>query len=697
MRLSLISAAFTLLSLVPALAAPTFQELMDPAMFPDPQRGLTVESVLESPDGIHIRTTGADIRLDPASGTVTFDQRIGHERRLVELHLGATLEGCRITHRGSGFARLYFEHPKITIRVNGDSLFMLHAHEAVSASILSGIDTAWHASFGSNHLIADEWGAFGLYTSVNKGGEEYTPYNNPVARYSLPSDAVLWVAVCPPKPYDWGRSFHDHVVWHWSNTLGYPDDATLTRWKSAGNIVLLQSEVMLWKDWNLDFEPRLGANEFERVRKTLHDLGMRFMVYTSPYYFLRGTSLESKAFNSFEGFTNWPPGTPTGENMDLFLDAIRRVMAESKPDGLYFDGQYIENPAALYALARYAREIVGETGLLEWHSTRALGPEECYLPQADAYVDFVLRGEGEDTLYNDIDYLRFFVSGYNINNCIGVLCNNGKAVPEKALVDRALAVNARFHTIAGWLDKPEIMAVLQEDYFARLNTAYRDNVEATINERQRKTAVKAAETRNELALLNRCPEIKAPVFSHVFSTLPHAEEKISSLNKAPFTVNDGVLEITAQASTYAYFSFPCSQPLNRLVVKLQQGSDGGMSWGPAALLCWSDGSILRIGSRSDGLLQSDILGRQYLGKEPLPNGWLWLRARWGARFGIVEFSTDGEHYTRAWDFEHRGRFTPTPATLLVGKVPYNGQPEDYSEPGPTGTCRIAFVETYGAE
>ena len=138
---------------------------------------------------------------------------------------------------------------------------------------------------------------------------------------------------------------------------------------------------MLWKDWNLDFVPRSGAEAFSRVRETLHGLGMRFIVYTSPYYFLRGTPLEPVAFNSFDGFTNWPPGTPTGENMGLFLDAITRVMTEYKPDGLYFDGQYIENPAALYALARSAREIVGEAGILEWHSTHALGYEGCYLPR----------------------------------------------------------------------------------------------------------------------------------------------------------------------------------------------------------------------------------------------------------------------------------------------------------------------------
>jgi len=79
---------------------------------------------------------------------------------------------------------------------------------------------------------------------------------------------------------------------------------------------------MAWKDWNLDFVPRLGVEEFARVRRTLHEMGMRFIVYTSPFYFLKGTALEPQAINSFENFTDWPPGSSSGENMELFMAAI---------------------------------------------------------------------------------------------------------------------------------------------------------------------------------------------------------------------------------------------------------------------------------------------------------------------------------------------------------------------------------------
>ena len=87
---------------------------------------------------------------------------------------------------------------------------------------------------------------------------------------------------------------------------------------------------------------------------------LRFIVYTSPYYFLKGTTLESRAINTFKGFKGWPPGTSTGENMGLFLAAIRKVMREYKPDGLYFDGQYTRNPAALYALDHHVDRVADD-------------------------------------------------------------------------------------------------------------------------------------------------------------------------------------------------------------------------------------------------------------------------------------------------------------------------------------------------
>lgn len=677
-------------------AAPTFQELMAPEMFPDAQFGMAVESVEQAAERVTIVTTGATISIDPESGVVTYAQRIGHQRSVAELHLGGGLAGLEVTHRGSGFARVVCAEPALTLRVNGDSLVMLQCHEPLEVSVRSLIPILWSASHHNHHLFADEWGGFGVYCSQSEPEMPAHPYEDVVVQSTLGTDEVLWVGVCPPKPYEWERSLREHVIWHWSSELAYPPDEVLESWAGLGNVVLLQSEVMLWKDWNLGFQPRLGPEEFARVRDTLHRQGMRFIVYTSPYYFLRGTPLEHAAMNSFENFAGWPPGTGTGENMGLFLAEIRRVMEWHKPDGLYFDGQYIDNPAALYALARESRDIVGEDGILEWHSTMALGTGHCYLPQADAYVDYILRGEGRAGLYDDDDYLRFFVSGYNLHNSIGVLCNNDPGgTPNPALTERLLAVNGRYHTLAGWLADPDLMAHLRDRYFPRLTPALRDQVEAGCAARQAMADQRIAERRAELAMLHAMPpDMDAPEEPRL--ELPAgATAWVSDANagEAAMAFDGASLRIQAHGHTYAYYSVPLAGTVEGLIVAIQQGTDEGMSWGPGAMVCFDDGGI-RVGTRSDGLVQTDILGVQVIGP-PVPDAeWVWLRARWGSRYGVVEMSEDGRTWTVVREFDHAGRLTGTARELLVGKVPYHGAPQDHVEPGAVGECRIGFVRVF---
>ncbi|HOX40275.1 MAG TPA: hypothetical protein PL033_20005 [Candidatus Brocadiia bacterium] len=675
-------------------AAPTFQELMNPDVFPNAQRGLVVESAKAYGGTIRVVTTGADIVIQLAEGTIVFNQRIGSQRPVAKLGLGRALSKAEITHSGPGFARIVVADPPMTIRVNGDSLFMLHAHTPITARVEREIPPAWVSTYETHHIICDELGGFGLYCSNKTLKENFDEYADTVAAYPLQSDDVLWVGVCPPKPYDWERSLKENVVWHWSNQLGYPPDDALRAWKPHGQIVLLQSEVMLWKDWNLDFVPRLGVEEFARVRKTLHDMGMRFIVYTSPTYFLKGTELEKHAFNSFEGFTNWPPGTTTGENMELFLSAITRVMKEYKPDGLYFDGQYIANPAALYALARRSREIVGENGILEWHSTFALGFGECQLPQADAYVDYLLRGEGQEVKCRDFDYMRFFVSGYNIHNCVGVVCNNGSEGITPQLALEALRANARFHMLASWLANDNFIATWRRDYKPHLDPGLRKKVDRLVAERQAAIPVKIEAARKERDALAKEPDWKEPTLRLDFNEMPKGDVVASPANADPLAVADGILKIRARASTYAFLRVPLKAQARGMIVKIRHSSDGGMSWGPGAMIRWKEKTGIRVGTRSDGNIQSDILGMQKLAPGLDAGRWIWLRARWLGRQGVVERSLDGKSYEVVWHFDHNGFMSREPVELLVGKVPFNGEAQDFSDPGNAGACEIDFVEVY---
>ena len=67
----------------------------------------------------------------------------------------------------------------------------------------------------------------------------------------------------------------------------------------------------------------------------------------------------------------------------------------------------------------------------------------------------------------------------------------------------------------------------------------------------------------------------------------------------------------------------------------------------------------------------------------------------GSRRGVVERSSDGKNLEKGLDLRARGRNEYTPTELLIGKVPYNGQPVDYPETGPVGECDFEFVSVYG--
>jgi hypothetical protein len=51
-------------------AAPTFQELMEPERYPEPQGGMVVESAEMDGHVTRVQTTGATIEIDTSSGDI---------------------------------------------------------------------------------------------------------------------------------------------------------------------------------------------------------------------------------------------------------------------------------------------------------------------------------------------------------------------------------------------------------------------------------------------------------------------------------------------------------------------------------------------------------------------------------------------------------------------------------------------------
>jgi hypothetical protein len=677
--------------------------------FMEAQFGMSLEVVEAGPERILVRTTGAEIALQPSADTVVVRQRLGREREALRLAFPAgSLAGLRVTRSGSGAALLANGAATLQVRVNADSLIMVRSSTALPVTSTIGFEPASVRRIAGDILLLDEWGCAGLYLATGTGTAQVSSDTRTIV-HALAPQQVFWVSAGPPRPYAWESSYKDRVVWHWSMETGYPSDADITAWSPSGNILLQQAEVMLWKDWSLRFIPRHSLEEFQRVNRTCERLGMRNLVYTSPFYFLAGTGLESKAMNNFDNFatTGFSPGDDRGMNWPIFLAEITKVMRDYQPDGLYFDGIY-GNVVRTYLISRKARQVVGDTGLLEYHATGSPPGGGCYLPQIDTYYTFILRGEGCPERYADPDYLRYFVSTHNISNAIGVLCNNNDYKLDETFLNTLLENNIRLHLIPGWLHDYRQEA-LTRWYWPALNGALPARVEAGAERRQAQLVALRQELRravempmSDLRLLWQENFAEPALVSTLLAPMPEKGLEtvlpggwtafLSPRSEAILRAEAGTLTITGRASTVASLERDLPPEVTAVECRVRAEGECGMSWGPG--LCLRVGeSRARIGLRSDERLQTDRSGEQAL-YENYPRGaWYWLRLRWTGPFVLSEVSRDGTTWTCL--SAERQAMPAGPRRLLLGKVPFDGGRSEYTEAGGMGTVTFADVKAYG--
>ena len=631
------------------------------------------------------------------------------------------LEGLKVERKGTGAVLLSSRGGKLRMRINGDSLLMMKDAEPLSVSYTLGFEPATVRQFSGNSLLLDEYGGIGSYAAT--GPRVAVRMSNELRNLSvdcgLAAEQVLWLSVAPPKPYDWEASFGDRVVWHWSRQTGYPTDPQIEEWRQYGNLLLQQSEVMLWKDWSLRFIPRNGIEEFERVNRTCERLGMRNFVYTSPFYFLTGTGKEDRAMNSFDNFevTGFSPGDGRGLNWPIFLAEIKKVVREYKPDGLYFDGIY-SNVVRTYLIARKAREVVGEGGILEYHATGSPPGGGVYVPQIDTYFNFILRGEGRQSAYENDDYLRYFVSTYNISNSIGVLCNNNNYELDEAFIGKLLDNNIRLHLIPGWL-KNYRKDAMEKLYWPALNDSLKQRVAAACERRSeawaevwarvREAAEKGTEDLEvvyeedfegvELAARAPAPppDPKAQRIAPKdveYLELPEGwRGYFSANNEGGIEVEKGLLRITGRANTCAYLERELPDNVIAVQCKVRGLPDCGASWGPGLLLRTGD-SFHRINVRSDNRIGIDRAEGQLLLDGFHHSIWYWVRMHIVGELLVYQVSGDGQQWQTV-RVDSIGELSGN-KRLLIGKIANNGANVEWEDVGPGGTSYLDEVRAFAS-
>ncbi len=390
--------------------------------------GMRIEKCAARADSVEVVTTGAVFSFNSTDSTLQCRQRIGAKRQTLSVRFPAgLLSGLSVAAKDTG-AVILKSSAGLTVKVNCDSMLMLRTASPALLDFSIPWKPAVDYEYGSHHLLIDPFGAVAILPIREAGLQSIQTKQQ--HSYELGANGELWVSIGPPRPYRWKDSLGNRLIWQgtWQKPeYANPSDDKIKKWAPYGNILWLQSEYMMWKSWHEAFEPRF-PDELARVVKTAHSQKQRVMAYFSPYYFTGGIGGE---------YTN------TGENIGQYFQAVNDFRTKFPTlDGFYFDGVYPGSVEQTYRICRAMRAYLGPKRFFMIHCTGNAPGGLVYNPAADTYSDMILRGEGQGFISDE--WLRYFVSGYNISNSVGVVCNNsGDWIATPRQIEMTLRANCR--------------------------------------------------------------------------------------------------------------------------------------------------------------------------------------------------------------------------------------------------------------
>lgn len=390
--------------------------------------GMKLEDVSESRDEVKVTTTGAIFVLSKSSqGEVYCYQRIGAERLATTLTLHASLRDMTIDWVDDESCILQRPIPDmgIGIRINADSTLFIRSEGVVTKVRFDGEWVPKYAALDrGNFLFMDEQGGVGAYPL--KHGSQGTSRtkvrrsaNGWSVHLSLKGQRLV-TSVFPPRPFDWKKSLDDRIVHHFFSHpptkpwTAYPRDDEIEEYSKRGNILVLhwwqkglrtriakgvQTREELRQDspWTTFNPLPLDDSDMKRTVNRAHELRMKVIAYLSSLYF---------------------PGEP-----DEFANEAGSVIETHQLDGIYIDG--VPNDVLqAYRVMRAVRKLLGNKILYVHVPSPIMGRYDrdyVYCPFIETYADFILKAE--HIFRFDYRHLRYTISGHNISNPIGFVCN----------------------------------------------------------------------------------------------------------------------------------------------------------------------------------------------------------------------------------------------------------------------------------
>lgn len=405
--------------------------------------GLWINSVQEYDFGFKVLTTGAEFIYDNNTGILDINERIDNSRHVAKVHFG----------NGPSKAKMIFNTPDHTIfeandfflGIYGDSTFILSPRSKLNLRYEGFLKPDYKGNVKGEFVLADDKGGITVLPQRHETGYVLTTREfgekNWFLSYELQPGQRVMSGVFPPKKYDYIKAYSDRCVFSIgvidnNVSMGIlTDDQTIKNWSKYCNILVLMNGGLYHGridnvGYNFPGEPykftHVGPyepvipEELKRVVRTGHSVGMKVLVYITPY------------------FHNKTP------DANAFLRDAADVFEKYNIDGFYIDTLYGDirdakkwknDKIANYAIIRQLRKMVGPKGILFLHGSGDRSEVAC-VPNIDAICDFTLYGESVKFENLDTAYMNYQVRKINMSNSIGYLKPNMlEYMPAKTLID----------------------------------------------------------------------------------------------------------------------------------------------------------------------------------------------------------------------------------------------------------------------
>lgn len=448
---------------------------------------MKIEKVARDKDEIVVQTTGAIYHFKEvdSKGEIECHQRIGKKRLIGVIKLDCSLKRLTIEKQDDEACLLHRSDPPteglLTIRVNADSLLTMECNHNMKVNYTINLVPEYSALDKGHFILIDDAGGISAYTLGEERPNLSVGFfkNEWKCTVTLKPRQQILTSIFPPRPYDHEKAFNDRIVHHFSVNEPYPSPKEIRAWSKWGNILTLHATIWQGKLYKKYFKKSLSTyecyadasfarmkiiprdpDELRRVITDAHNAGMRVIPYAHPIDY---------------------PGCP-----EEFMKEISAIMNDYEFDGLYYDGVSHEIMEA-YNIMRETRKLLGARILYVHCPSPILGASYydgyyIYCPFIDTYADYILRAEHKNKI--DWSYLRYTVSGHNISNCIGFLCNYDYSPSlVQASMDQIFKAKVRLPYWTGWWvggthmlkerdpgDKIEekLQKIMRKEYFPKL-------------------------------------------------------------------------------------------------------------------------------------------------------------------------------------------------------------------------------------